>query len=344
MRGSRIGSPLRGEPQVCAGSRKGRADGLAPLAAPHPSPLPVALGALAARVPLWMARGRRGEGVPAADRLPRPPTPSKAAERAPVSSSRVGAAGERLTPLRSGIRKTWHFRHESQTRGRGLGLLARDRPFDVLQAEPVAARRRCAGAASAKDGESERRRRPRFRRGRASPAGVRQWMPWTASPAFLYLPTFGPNLWPPGSRRPTSRAGPRRVRRRRACARPRSCRRSADTTTAGDVRGFQLHSIETHYGRSQSQLEDLRVAPLDLLRALLHALRILLHQPYIGQFTDARLVDVWRWAEYWLAPSTISCCASRECIQFWNRRAAFGLGAALNTALGPVASGVPSSG
>src|SRR5262245_39488301 len=56
------------------------------------------------------------------------------------------------------------------------------------------------------------------------------------------------------------------------------------------------------------------------------------------------LSTVWRWAEYWQASSTISCCASRECIQFWNRRAAFGLGAALNTALGLAASGVPSSG
>src|SRR4029078_8838833 len=45
-------------------------------------------------------------------------------------------------------------------------------------------------------------------------------------------------------------------------------------------------------------------------------------------------------AEYCRASSTISCWASRECIQFWNRRAAFGLGAPLKTALGAGASGV----
>jgi len=33
-----------------------------PAAAPHPDPLPVALGRLVASSRLWMARGRRGEG------------------------------------------------------------------------------------------------------------------------------------------------------------------------------------------------------------------------------------------------------------------------------------------
>ena len=37
---------------------------------------------------------------------PSPPTPSKAAERAPVSSSRVGAAGDRLTPF-TGVPIGW---------------------------------------------------------------------------------------------------------------------------------------------------------------------------------------------------------------------------------------------
>jgi hypothetical protein len=32
----------------------------------------------------------------------------------------------------------------------------------------------------------------------------------------------------------------------------------------------------------------------------------------------------WLWAEYCRAQSTSNCCASRECIQFWNSRAAFG--------------------
>jgi hypothetical protein len=83
VRGSHKGNPLREEPQVCAGPRKGRADRFGALGCPSPHPSPRRPRAFVARDRLRMARGRRGEGV--------------------VSSSRVGAAGERLKALQSKV-------------------------------------------------------------------------------------------------------------------------------------------------------------------------------------------------------------------------------------------------
>jgi hypothetical protein len=67
VRGSRTGNALQeGHARRVRTQAACRADveRLEPLAAPHPIPLPVALGTLVARSCLWMARERRGEGVP----------------------------------------------------------------------------------------------------------------------------------------------------------------------------------------------------------------------------------------------------------------------------------------
>src|SRR2546423_10200566 len=52
----------------------------------------------------------------------------------------------------------------------------------------------------------------------------------------------------------------------------------------------------------------------------------------------------WRCGTYRALRSTSACWPSREHIQFWNSRAAFGLGAALKTALGLLMRGAPSTG
>ena len=80
VRGSPKGKALREGPSRRA-QNPGESEAVErsePLAAPHPNPLPVALGVIVARSRSWMARGRRGEGVPAAP-APHPGTRAMAA-------------------------------------------------------------------------------------------------------------------------------------------------------------------------------------------------------------------------------------------------------------------------
>src|SRR6266702_4321910 len=89
--------------------------------------------------------------------------------------------------------------------------------------------------------------------------------------------------------------------------------------------------------KTKSHLENLRVTRLDLLAHPLDASGIV-HNLISSSRRALGFSLVSGWTECWRAKSTSSCCASSECSQFWNRRAAFGFGAELNTALGPVTS------